>query len=170
MTPTLDTRNRWAALGMTLFILGGGALIADQAPAIALINESPSLPRGLYGRIPGAEVRAGSTVAVPQPVRAQAYLSSLGMPREVLLIKRVVAVGGDAVCFDGDAVMTPVGRRLVLARDRQGTALPRWAGCRRLAADELFLLGDTAGSFDSRYFGPVRRSEVYGVYREVVTW
>ncbi|MFW2345454.1 MAG: S26 family signal peptidase [Brevundimonas mediterranea] len=48
--------------------------------------------------------------------------------------------------------------------------MPQWSDCRRLAADEVFLVGDTAGSFDSRYFGPVRTAEVIGVYREVLTW
>ena len=52
----------------------------------------------------------------------------------------------------------------------RGAALPAWRECRILAPDEVFLLGDTPGSFDSRYFGPVRRSDVVGVYREVLTW
>lgn len=55
-------------------------------------------------------------------------------------------------------------------RDRRGASLPAWRGCRTLAADELLLLGDTATSFDGRYFGPVRRAEVEGIYREVLQW
>jgi len=39
-----------------------------------------------------------------------------------------------------------------------------------LRTDELFVLGDTPGSFDSRYFGPIRRAQVEGVYRETLTW
>lgn len=27
-----------------------------------------------------------------------------------------------------------------------------------------------AGSFDSRYFGPIRRDDVEGVFRESLTW
>ena len=32
-------------------------------------------------------------------------------------------------------------------------------------ADEVFLLGDTADSFDSRYWGPVRLTAIDGVWR-----
>lgn len=169
MTSPLDNGNRWAVLGMTIFLLGSGALFVDQAPALALVNESPSLPRGLYGRT-GEAVTRGVTVAIPQPEAVRPYLASLGMPADTLLIKRVAAGAGDRVCVQDQVLTTPGGRRAVLVQDRLGTVLPVWSGCRRLAADELFLLGDTVGSFDSRYFGPVKRSEVRGVYREVWTW
>ncbi|MBI2261934.1 MAG: S26 family signal peptidase [Caulobacterales bacterium] len=169
MTP-LDHGNRWAGLGVALFTLGCLALVARQGPAWALVNESPSLPKGLYARLPGGDIARGATVAIPQPAQGRAYLSSLGMPSDVALIKRVAATGGDRVCSRGDWVSTPSGVRIVFGRDRRGAPLPRWSGCRRLASHELFLLGDTAGSFDSRYFGPVDRAQVIGVYREVVTW
>ena len=49
--------------------------------------------------------------------------------------------------------------------------LPRWQGCRRLGADELFLIAtDSAASFDSRYFGPVTRDRVIGRALPVWTW
>lgn len=169
MSP-LDNGNRWSALGVTIFALGCLALVAAETPAVALVNESPSLPRGLYIRHPGAEVGRGTTVAVPQPQAGRAYLAALGMPREVALIKRVAAIGGDQVCVSDDRVWTPAGVRDVRRRDSSGVVLPAWSGCRRLARDELFLLGDTAGSFDSRYFGPVSRSELLGIYREVLKW
>lgn len=145
------------------------SVAADRAPSLALINESPSLPRGLYVRS-GEGVDRGAVVAFPQPVTARPYLSSLGMPGEVLLIKRVAAIGGDVVCADRVAVETPIGRYRILASDGRGRGLDGWRGCRALAADELFLLGDTQGSYDSRYFGPVQRAEVTGVFRETWTW
>ena len=166
----LDTGNRWAVLGVTVFFLTLGALIAEQTPALALVNESPSVPRGLYLRQPRGAPEKGAMVALPQPPIARRYLGALGMPDEVLLIKRVAAVGGDQVCRVGAVVRTPDRVVPVLDQDRRGMDLPGWTGCRRLAPDELFLLGDTPGSFDSRYFGPVRRAEAKGVYREVLTW
>lgn len=169
MSP-LDNGNRWAVLGVAVFMLGALALLARQTPALALVNESPSLPRGVYTRFPAGDIVRGSTVAVPQPERARAYLASLGMPAEVALIKRVAGVGGDRICAQDGRVVTPGGVMAVHQRDRRGAVLPQWSDCRRLAADEVFLVGDTAGSFDSRYFGPVRTAEVIGVYREVLTW
>jgi len=143
--------------------------IGFDGPALALVNESPSLPRGLYLRI-GATVERDGVVAIVQPAAARSYLMRLGMPNDVLLLKRVAAVEGDPVCAGVGIVRTPGRQVRTLDRDRQGAALPVWRDCRRLARDELFLLGDTPGSFDSRYFGPVLRGEAVGVYREVLTW
>ena len=166
----LDTGNRWAVLGVTVFFLTLGGLIADQTPALALVNQSPSVPRGLYLRQPGAAPEKGTMVALVQPPVARRYLGALGMPREILLIKRVAAVGGDPVCRQGSGIRMSDRVVPVLDRDRRGAALPGWTGCRRLGPDELFLLGDTPGSFDSRYFGPVRTRDLEGVFRETLTW
>ncbi len=163
--------RQWAA--WTLIPVAGLAVIAasaNRAPDLALVNESPSLPEGLYVRQTGASIAPGSVVAIAQPPSIRPYLASLGMPAEVKLIKRVAAVGGDRICAEDGAVQTPLRVSPVLEHDRRGVALPVWRGCRTLAPDELFLLGDTPGSFDSRYFGPVRRSEVDGVYKETLTW
>ncbi len=170
MTSPLDSGNRWAVLGVTIFALGCLAAAAARTPALALVNESPSLPRGLYLRAPAAPIERGVTVALRQPAAGRAYLGALGMPPEVLLIKRVAAIRGDLVCRRGDAIA--VAERSVPVRDRDhgGAALPQWRGCRRLGRGELFLLGDTPGSFDSRYFGPVRSDDVEGVFREVLRW
>nr|WP_313040207.1 S26 family signal peptidase [Brevundimonas diminuta] len=140
-----------------------------RGEAPALINETLSLPRGLYLRTQ-APIERGSVVALAQPATARAYLTRLGMPDDILLLKRVAAVEGDAVCDEGGTVRTP-GRQVVrLDRDRRGAVLPAWSECRLLERDELFLLGDTPESFDSRYFGPVRKGEAKGVYQEVLTW
>lgn len=170
MTSPLDNGNRWPVLGVALFILGCIALVAEETPALALVNESPSLPRGLYVRQPGAAVDRGAVVAIAQPPAARAYLGGLGMPAEVLLIKRVAAVGGERVCRQGGALETPERWSQILERDRRGQPLPAWSGCRTLGPDEVFLLGDTPSSFDSRYFGPVPVSAITGVYGEAMTW
>lgn len=169
MTPSLKSgvnRGVAAALGL----VASAAAVADRTPALALVNESPSLPRGVYLKRPDAEPEQDAVVAIPQPASARAYLAALRMPPDVLLIKRVAAVGGDRVCRQEDRLVTPRRTVVVHERDRRGVGLPVWRGCRRLGPQELFLLGDTPSSFDSRYFGPVRLSQVTGVYREVLTW
>ena len=166
----LDTGNRWAVLGLALTVLAGVGAVSRATDAWALVNESPSLPRGLYARAPGGAVVRGAVVAVPQPEGARAYLRDLGMPSEVRLIKRVAAVEGDRVCRTGSMLHTPGRVSPVLERDRRGRALAVWSGCRRLTSGEVFLLGDTHSSFDSRYFGPIDTGALTGVYRAVVTW
>lgn len=171
MTSPIDNGNRWTALGVALAALALiSAIVQQEAPAAVLINETPSLARGLYARAENRMPRMGAVVAVPQPPAARAYLRSLGAPEDLLLIKRVAAVAGDVVCRRGPLVETPLRRVEARARDRRGVELPTWAGCRRLAQDELFLLGDTPDSFDSRYFGPVRAPGGGDVYQEWITW
>jgi conjugative transfer signal peptidase TraF len=158
----------WTAVPASALLLLGAA--AESGPPWLLVNESPSLPEGVYLRRPAAPLLRGALVAAPQPAVARAYLGRLGMPAEVALLKRVAAVSGDRVCAEPDAIAV-AGRRVpVRAVDRLGRALPRWSGCRTLGPDDLFLLGDTSSSFDSRYFGPVRRTAVSGPYREILTW
>ncbi|MGH7027061.1 S26 family signal peptidase [Brevundimonas sp.] len=158
----------WAAPIAGVAFAAAMGIGLDEPPP-ALVNESPSLPRGLYLRT-GSAIERGAIVAIAQPVEVRPYLMRLGMPSDVLLLKRVAAVGGDPVCAGSGMVRMPGRQVRALAHDRQGAALPAWRACRRLARDEVFLLGDTTGSFDSRYFGPVRRGEAKGVYREVLTW
>ena len=169
MSP-LDNGNRWSALGVTVFALACLALWSGRGPALALVNESASLPRGLYLRVPDGAVVRGATVAVAPPERAEPYLAGLGAPAGQKLLKRIAAVEGDMVCRSGDEVRTPSRRVMAPSRDRRGVTLPSWSGCRRLAVSEVFLLGDTPDSFDSRYFGPVDRGRILGVYREAATW
>lgn len=166
---TEQRAGRWRATVSAVGVVLAALAVGGEQPAPALINESPSLPRGLYLRVDMA-ITPGAVVAVPQPLAVRPYLERLGMPRDVLLLKRVAALGGEGVCAVDGMVVTPERRARTADRDRHGAVLPAWRQCRVLAADEVFLLGDTPGSFDSRYFGPVRRSDVVGVYREILTW
>jgi conjugative transfer signal peptidase TraF len=151
-------------------VLAGISLAAERVPSLALINESPSLPLGVYTRTVTSEPARGDVVALGQPPSTRLYLRGLGMPSDVKLLKRVAAVGGDRVCSTTGTIQTPLREVPVLALDRRGATLPAWRECRVLRTDELFVLGDTPGSFDSRYFGPIRRAQVEGVYRETLTW
>jgi len=171
MTPRTLHDWRWPAWAAAVAALASGAqLAAAILPPLALINESPSVPRGVYLRVFGGAPVPGALVALPQPAASRPYLARLGMPVEVRLLKRVAAGPGDRVCRTGRRV--EAGGRVVWVspRDRHGQMLPQWRDCRILGPDELFLLGDTAASFDSRYFGPVRTTDLVGVFRESVTW
>jgi type IV secretory pathway protease TraF len=47
--------------------------------------------------------------------------------------------------------------------------MPRWSGCIRLGADDIFVLSSHSASLDSRYFGAVPRHTVIGVARPLLT-
>lgn len=157
-----------AAAGVAV-ALGLAAAPHDQPP-LALINETTSVPKGLYVRSADPEPWLGSLVAITQPAAARPYLVGLGVPSETRLLKRVAARGGETVCAAEGVLRTSRHQVVVPPRDRRGAPLPVWHGCRTLAADELLLLGDTATSFDGRYFGPVRRAQVEATYEEVLRW
>jgi conjugative transfer signal peptidase TraF len=161
-----------ATLGPLLPLAALAGLTPDpgRGPAPLVINESPSLARGLYRHDPGAGFDLGTLVVLPPPVPARAYLARLGVPAEARLLKRVAAGPGDRVCATGSR-LTVAGRPVpVLARDGLGRPLPRLSGCRALGPGEVFVLGDTPTSFDSRYFGPVSEGAILGAYRTVLTW
>lgn len=144
-------------------------LIDRGSPAPWVINETPSVPPGLYRRIARAP-EVGRYVTVTPPPAAAAYLRTLGAPADARLLKRVAAGPSERVCTRPGVLAWPGGEVRTRARDRRGRPLLAWRGCRPLQADELLVLGESAASFDSRYFGPVRRSAVAGVYEEVWTW
>jgi type IV secretory pathway protease TraF len=135
--------------------------ITDATGPLAIINETPSLPRGLYAR--SAEpLSHGAIVAFAQPAAARAYLQTLGYPESAYLLKRVTGLPGEAIAAEA----LPQ-----LAADRRGVALPQTEARTTLAEGEVFVTGDTgARSFDSRYFGPLRIADTVGTYRLVASW
>jgi type IV secretory pathway protease TraF len=107
-------------------------------------------------------VRVGVPVLVRLPPRIAAFAARRGyLARRAYLLKPVAAVPGDRVCRWG-AQVSVRGQRAARARWRDGLGrdLPVWQGCRWLRPGELFVLGDTPDSFDSRYFGAVPRDAV----------
>jgi type IV secretory pathway protease TraF len=170
--------TRLAALRRSAFALCAGVALpaaalalASRSPSpLALLNESPSVPKGLYVRSLDQDLRPGRFVTLEQPATARPYLAGLGVPLDLRLLKRVAATGGEVVCASGGRLRAPRADVAVPDRDRRGVALTPWRGCRALAADEILLLGDSPASFDGRYFGPVRRTAVEGVYAEVLQW
>lgn len=155
--------RRGVTLGLAALALLGVAAFADPAPRLVW-NASASAPLGLYRVVAGKPAR-GDLVLVRTPEAVLWLADARGyLPADVPLIKRVTALSGDHLCAEGDAVS--VNGRVValrLAADGLGRPLPRWSACRALRGDELFLLMEgVPGSFDGRYFGPVRLSAVIG--------
>ncbi|HEX4693608.1 S26 family signal peptidase [Sphingomonas sp.] len=144
------------------------ALIATIAAPVAprlVWNASASAPLGLYRVAPGAAITRGDMVIARTPIAARALAAARHyVPANVPLVKRVAAMTGDRICALG-ATITVNGFDAVTRRqaDRAGRPLPWWEGCVTLGPDRLLLLMSGApDSFDGRYFGPTRRSDVIG--------
>ncbi|MBI3438515.1 MAG: S26 family signal peptidase [Proteobacteria bacterium] len=149
-----------AAIAVSWFALA-------PASIILLYNGSPSAPVGFYLRTADTP-RIGSYVTVRAASVAPLYaaLRNFSGPRD-RFIKRIAAMGGARACARGDRVEVNGSELTRLHRDRAGRRLPAWQGCRLLARDEVFLIGDTPDSFDSRYWGPIRRRLIDGVWRRL---
>lgn len=155
-----------------LIVLALGALaltyLRFTTPDVVLFNATGSMPIGLYVRIDVAPTR-GAIVTVRARDVAPAYAASRRFDdADDRFIKRVAAVGGDHICVRDRSVLInymAIGERR--ATDSAGRRLPAWTGCRVLDTDEVFLLGETAQSFDARYWGPVRLALIEGVWRRL---
>ncbi|WP_202841529.1 S26 family signal peptidase [Luteimonas saliphila] len=153
-------------------------LLAVTAAAVALIaatllswptwlvyNPSDSAPRGWYLQRPARELRPGTSVFARLPSDAAQLAHARGyLPQHLLILKRIGAAGGQHVCVR-DGLVRIDGRVVAVlrTRDGRGRSLAAWPGCRPLVADEVFLFAsESPASFDSRYFGPVRREAILG--------
>jgi conjugative transfer signal peptidase TraF len=158
-------RRRMLCIGAGTFIL---LLSAVLPPAPLLVwNASASAPIGLYAVAPGAFVEPGDMVVARLPKRYRLLAASRHyLPTNVPLVKRVAAYAGDEVCALGRDIFIN-GRRIASRRavDAAGLPMPWWSGCLVLRGRQLFLLMDSASSFDGRYFGPTEGIDVIGKAR-----
>lgn len=146
------------------------ATIAVPPRPLLVWNASESAPVGLYRVASGVPIAHGDMVIawVPAPARMLAARRHY-LPANVPLVKRVAAIAGDTICAVGPLVS--VNGRMVAERrrfDPSHRRLPWWEGCVTLGKGELLLLMTHApSSFDGRYFGPTRASDVIGRARLV---
>ncbi|MET0545931.1 MAG: S26 family signal peptidase [Caulobacterales bacterium] len=158
-----------AVTGLTMALL-------PHSSDLALYNHSKSMPVGLYWRI-GSGAPAKISKASIVTVRAKDVAPQMAAARHFngpqnRFIKHVAAVVGDKVCADGSAMVVndgvPIPRRRELPiGSAKNDAAPIWSGCRVLHEDEVLLLGETADSFDGRYWGPVSLHLIEGVWRKI---
>jgi conjugative transfer signal peptidase TraF len=152
----LTTSAATVGIALTAFI---------DVPKKLVWNASASVPLGLYAITIADHLSVGDRVAIDPPEPLARYLAARGyLPRGVPLLKTIAATQGQRVCRIGSKIIIngqAVGEAFV--RDRLGRDLPDWQGCRRIGADELFLMNSSVpDSFDGRYFGPTLASAIIG--------
>lgn len=142
-------------------------------------NVSSSLPPGVYLVISDPPSR-GSIVHVclarreAELARARGYLGPGSCPGDVRPLGKVVlAVAGDVVTLGRDHIRvngTVVPNSATASEDSQGRPLPHYPwGDHRLGADEFWLFSPRGNAYDSRYFGPVKSSQLISVLRPLWT-
>ncbi|MHB1101732.1 MAG: conjugative transfer signal peptidase TraF [Devosia sp.] len=137
------------------------------------VNLTPSYPLGLWRIVPlEREIAVGDRVFICPPqvaafelARERGYLGHGLCPGWFSpLIKSVVAIAGQHVVIDGDIAVdgTRLAHSSVRPIDSEGRALVP-AGGGVVPPGQLFLLSEFAGSYDSRYFGPIPADGVLGL-------
>ena len=174
----------WSA-GWTISLLvlafGGGTLALALVAACAglRLNDSPSMPTGLYVRTSSTS-SASLVVFCPaepfaRPSVERGYRSRGNCPdRAEPLAKPIAARPGDNV--ELSATGLAVNGRLLpntapLLKDSAGRPLTHWPFGRYVVATGTVWVASTysARSFDSRYFGPVVASQVREHVRPFLT-
>jgi conjugative transfer signal peptidase TraF len=137
-----------------------------------LWNVSDSVPIGLYRLRPLGRLAATDLVAVEPPEPTATFLADGNyLPRQVPMLKRVLALPGQTVCRDR-LIITVDKIRVGEARehDSRGRPLPVWQGCRVVADGEVFLMNrQSADSLDGRYFGVLPMSAIIGRAKPLCT-
>ena len=158
---TMDMRSL-LTIGTAVIALAALNVSKQSVPKLYW-NTTPSVPTGLYmltSRIP-----AKGDLAVISLSEATAVLADARgyLPAGSRLIKPVAASFGDTVCRYG-LVVSLEGRPVALADqlDMRQRPLPKWGGCHRLTASEIFVISRPRGSFDSRYLGRIHVRHVLG--------
>lgn len=173
-----SSRRRCAvvALGLVLPM----AMLAAGFGGGLRVNLTPSYPLGLWRVVPLDRLVAVGDLIFICPPRTPAFdvVRERGYVRHGLcpgwsspLIKTVAALAGaeieiaDSVIIDG-AVAPHSQPRSV---DAEGRSLDAWSGG-VVPAGHLFLLSQYAGSYDSRYFGPIPAEGLLGLAQPILTF
>lgn len=150
---------------ITTAIVATTAQISFPPKPIILYNPSPSAAIGFYRLRKDQALNIGSQVAAYGPEWARVMANERGyLPYDYPLIKSVVAVPGDDVCYHKSGVRVPNGAVIpVQARDHSRREMPAPSGCIVLKPGEYFIASpDVQAGFDSRYFGPVKIENILG--------
>lgn len=159
-------RRSFAGWSMAALAVSGVLLSLLLPPRPLLLwNDSASMAVGFYSVSAPAVPRVGDIVIARAPASARRLAAARHyLPFGVPLVKRVAAIAGDRVCAAQDRILID-GRTVARRRayDPSGRPMPWWSGCSDLGPGELLLLSARgADSFDGRYFGATRATELIG--------
>jgi type IV secretory pathway protease TraF len=151
---------------LTVLALAVAALAAKpiiNPVPLFIWNASPSVPIGWYF-VSQRQPNLGEIAVIRLPEWIEIFASMRSyLPMHTPLLKPVRAIENTLVCRFGKYVFID-GNLVAKAKylDTNHRMLPVWKGCRTLKSEAIFVLGQHRDSFDSRYFGPISRTQVLG--------
>lgn len=171
VTRTLQLYSISAAIIVAAF--STGKTIAASGHQL-VVNDSPSMPRGLYWiRLDASPTQRGEVVLFRPPAPFSALIVARGwLPNGMPLLKSVGGLEGNLYCaIDHRFVVSGEDIGPIFARDGQGNPLPRIGGCHSVGKDEFLPVSNTIDrSFDGRYMGAVPLANVIGTGFPLLTF
>lgn len=128
-----------------------------------LINESDSITTGIYRKTLFNNFSKGNYVMFLPEDKFQKYIGKISLNKrngkKIILLKKIAASEGDEIEVNNFILYINGEEKGKLLKLKGLTEIsPSYK--KILKKDEFFLLGETANSFDSRYFGTVQRKEL----------
>ena len=141
-------------------------IVGKTKECLILCNDTPSVPIGYYLSLPSSsQIEKGSLYTI---VIAESYMQTIKKlgyhANSGTLLKRAVGVAGDTVHITESGVL--INNRLINNSKSQATAKnvalnPLPVGYKHtLTGGQVWLMGDTSNSYDSRYFGAINEAQV----------
>ena len=164
-----NRRLLWSLVLLSLFIATTWLLANRQL----VINTSPSVAPGIYISV-DEKPAVGRIVDFRIPARAWPYIRQRTghMGRNWYILKPIAAGPGDRVNTMGHWLYIN-GRKIapIYTHDEKGRLLPHWRADCVLGPHEYFVYSSRIwNSFDSRYYGPIRQSQIAAVRVPLLTW
>lgn len=120
-----------------------------------VLNFSPSMAQGIWRRCPIPLQNICGTVV---SVRQDGILNISKYAGKHDLLKRVLAISGDVVSYDGNNLIVNgslIAHSKIYEIDGRGDILPKVSFPITIPAEMVWLFSDDEEGYDSRYFGPV---------------
>lgn len=113
------------------------------------LNKTVSMPQGLYIKVRKNNFSMGDIIVFKLK------------NKQTLLLKHIAGMSGDTFCLDFEKVLWV--NNLPLAKQniqKYYTEKPQQEWCNTLNSDEFLVLGEHQNSYDSRYFGPIKTTDI----------
>lgn len=144
----------------------------NNAKPKVIFNFTPSIPLGIYMVTDKKSFVTGDVLvfAPPENVKTIVHNRKWLAAKRGYLLKPIVAVPGDFVCIENSHFyVNNFDFGEVKDQDREGRELPDYHFCGTVKSGTFFVGVQARNSFDSRYFGPIKTTQILGVAKNFLT-
>ena len=144
----------------------------NNAKPKVIFNFTPSIPLGIYMVKDKKSFVTGDVLvfAPPENVEKIVHDRKWLVAKRGYLLKPIVAVPGDSVCIENSHFyVNNLDFGEVKSQDKEGRWLPDYHFCGTVKPGTFFVGVRAGNSFDSRYFGPIKTTQILGVAKNILT-